>query len=442
MTRIRVSFVVLCVVLTGLWLMADPLLITPYQYNAMRQSLINYTGIIAIGVMSVAMMLALRPVFLETSLGGLDKTYRLHKWLGVAALVMAVAHWLWITAPDWLISAGLMSRPARGGAPRAAAHDFELLRSLSGAAKGVGQWCFWAAVALIVLALIKRFPYRYFLSTHRLLSIVYLVLVFHSVVLMKFIYWSKPLAWVMVLLFSGGTVAAVITLFRKVGRRRQVVGEIAGVKHHEDVRILEVNINTRDRWGGHKAGQFAFVNFGDGEGPHPFTISSQWNDDGCLRFLIKHLGDYTGSLPTRLNVGDLVTVEGPYGRFNFSGRTQRQIWVSGGIGITPFISRMEELAKQPDGKTIDLFHATSVQDPETIDKLKAIAQRASVNMHVWVSAQDGFLTAERIKQEVPDWKSADVWFCGPIQFGQDLRKDFRGSGLSANAFHEELFHLR
>jgi predicted ferric reductase len=135
---------------------------------------------------------------------------------------------------------------------------------------------------------------------------------------MKFIYWSKPLAWVMVLLFAGGTVAAVITLFRKVGRRRQVVGEIAGVKHHEDVRILEVNINTRDRWGGHKAGQFAFVNFGDGEGPHPFTISSQWNDDGCLRFLIKHLGDYTSSLPSRLKAGDLVTVEGPYGRFDFS----------------------------------------------------------------------------------------------------------------------------
>jgi predicted ferric reductase len=240
--------------------MADPLLTTPYQYTAMRQSLINYTGIIAIGVMSVAMMLALRPVFLESSFGGLDKTYRLHKWLGVTGLVMAIAHWLWITAPGWLISAGLMSRPARG-ASRPAAHDFALLRSLNGSAKGVGQWCFWAVVALIVLALIKQFPYRYFLSRHRLLSIVYLVLVFHSIVLMKFIYWSKPLAWVMVLLFSGGTVAAVITLFRKVGRRRQVVGEIAGVKHHEDVRILEVNINTRDRWGGHKAGQFAFCEF-------------------------------------------------------------------------------------------------------------------------------------------------------------------------------------
>ncbi|MGH9418745.1 MAG: ferric reductase-like transmembrane domain-containing protein, partial [Thermoanaerobaculia bacterium] len=121
------SFVLLCVVLTGLWLIADPLLTTPYQYSAMRLSLINYTGIVAIGVISAAMMLSLRPVFLETSLGGLDKTYRLHKWLGVAGLVMAIAHWLWITAPGWLVSAGLMARPARGGESRPSAHDFELL---------------------------------------------------------------------------------------------------------------------------------------------------------------------------------------------------------------------------------------------------------------------------------------------------------------------------
>jgi predicted ferric reductase len=440
-TRIRLSFWGFLIALSLLWLIADPLVSTPYQYGAMRDSLINYTGIITIGVMSVAMMLSLRPVFLETALGGLDKTYRLHKWLGLGALAMAIAHFLWISAPGWLISIGVMSRPARQGG-RPITHDFALLRSLSGPAQGVGAWAFWATVALVILALIRRFPYRYFLQTHRLLSIVYLFLVFHSVVLMKFIYWSKPLAYVMVALMAGGIASAFITLFRKVGRTRQVVGEIAGVTHHADVQILEVSINTRDRWSGHKAGQFAFVKFDDGEGPHPFTISSQWNDDGCLRFLIKHLGDYTSSLPAALKVGDLATVEGPYGRFNFSGRKPRQIWISGGIGITPFISRMEELAREPDGKAIDLFHATSVQDAAPIDKLRGLAEKANVQMHVWVTAQDGRLTAERIRQDVSDWKSADVWFCGPIEFGKDLRRDFRAAGLGANAFHEELFHLR
>lgn len=69
------------------------------------------------------------------------------------------------------------------------------------------------------------------------------------------------------------------------------------------------------------------------EGPHPFTLSSAWTGDGRIQFIIRALGDYTGTLADRLRVGDPVKVEGPYGRFNFR-EPSRQIW-SGGIGITP-----------------------------------------------------------------------------------------------------------
>lgn len=44
--------------------------------------------------MSLAMILTVRPVFVERFLGGLDKVYRLHKWLGISALIMSVSHWL------------------------------------------------------------------------------------------------------------------------------------------------------------------------------------------------------------------------------------------------------------------------------------------------------------------------------------------------------------
>jgi hypothetical protein len=54
----------------------------------------QYSGVLGIGVMSVAMVLAVRPVWFESTLGGLDKMYRLHKWLGIAGLALAVSHWL------------------------------------------------------------------------------------------------------------------------------------------------------------------------------------------------------------------------------------------------------------------------------------------------------------------------------------------------------------
>ena len=51
-------------------------------------------GIIAVVAMSIAILLALRPRWPEQWLGGLDKMYRLHKWLGITAL----ATQLWLTA--------------------------------------------------------------------------------------------------------------------------------------------------------------------------------------------------------------------------------------------------------------------------------------------------------------------------------------------------------
>jgi predicted ferric reductase len=161
-----------------------------------------------------------------------------------------------------------------------------------------------------------------------------------------------------------------------------------------------------------------------------------------LLFLIKGLGDYTRSLPTTLKPGTLVTVEGPYGRFTFEGSSQRQIWVSAGIGITPFVSRMQELAAHPDGKAIDLFHATGSRDIAPVEQLRALAESAHVLLRVWVAAEDGRMTGEDIRRVVPEWKSADIWFCGPVIFGKELREDFAAHGFPGNAFHQELFHLR
>lgn len=440
MTRIRVAFWGSLLVLALLWLAADPVHSSLTPFSRTWLSIVFFTGIVAMGAMSIAMLLAVRSEAIETWIGGLDKEYRLHKWLGIATLLMALAHWLWISAQGTFVARGWIPR---GRPPEAPAHGLVAqLAHLQGPARGAGSWALWGTVALVALALLRWFPYRWFLRTHRILALAYLLLVFHTVVLMKTAYWTQPVAWVMLLLLVAGSAAAVITLFRRVGRTRRAVGEIDTVATHGDVHILQVGVCLKDRWSGHQAGQFAFVDFEDGEGPHPFTISSTWKDDGHLTFLIKELGDYTRALPTTVKQGALVTVEGPYGRFNFHGTHPRQIWISAGIGITPFISRMQQLADHPDGKIIDLYHATGKRDIRPVDKLRRLAKDAHVRLHVWVREEDGRLTAERIRSAVTEWKSSDIWFCGPVEFGDDLRRDFLAHGLPAASFHQELFHLR
>ncbi|OAD20957.1 oxidoreductase, partial [Candidatus Thiomargarita nelsonii] len=90
MSTIKHSYLILIGLLTTLWLIADPILSIDYNFFALRASMMNYTGIIGIGVMSVAMILAIRPAVFESLLGGLDKSYRLHKWLGITGLVISI----------------------------------------------------------------------------------------------------------------------------------------------------------------------------------------------------------------------------------------------------------------------------------------------------------------------------------------------------------------
>ena len=152
--------------------------------------------------------------------------------------------------------------------------------------------------------------------------------------------------------------------------------------------------------------------------------------------------DYTSTLAQRLRLKDVVKVEGPYGRFNFDGEKKRQIWVGAGIGITPFIARMKTLAKSPDGRSVHLFHSTRDFDSHVIGLLESDAKAANIGLTVLVDARDGQLNAARIAAQVPDWRDADIWFCGPSRFGQSLKNDFVAMGLSQHQFHQELFEMR
>ncbi len=444
MKALKRLFWIYLLLLTGLWWLADQTAWSSLDhFFRWRAVWMQYSGVLGIGVMSLAMLLAIRPVVLEPHLGGLDKMYRLHKWLGISGLVFSLSHWLMAQVPKWLVGWGLLDRPARPPQPALPADSIQqFFANQRHLAESIGEWAFYAALALMALALAKRFPYRWFFKTHRLLAVAYLALVWHSVVLMKFDYWGSALGLVMAVLMTAGSVAAVLVLFRRVAVSRQVVGEVASITRHDALNVLALDIQLKGRWAGHESGQFAFLTVHEDEGPHPFTISSAWTGDGRIRFIIKALGDYTRTLADRLRIGDAVKVEGPYGRFNFQGEQPRQIWVGGGIGITPFIARLQALAQTPDGKAIDLFHTTAVYDPEAIGLLERDAQAANVPLHVLWGERDGRLDAERVCQTVPDWRDADIWFCGPAGFGQALKRDLTAMGLPEARFHQELFEMR
>jgi predicted ferric reductase len=447
MKRIIWTFWIFLLALSGLWLMADTLWPAQPDFFALRTVWVQYSGVLSMGAMSLAMVLAARPMWLEQRLDGLDKMYRLHKWLGITGLVTAIAHWLWAQGAKWALGWGWLTRPERkaGGAVEAMGAIEAALRSYRGLAEHIGEWAFYAAAALIALALIERFPYRLFVKTHKLIALAYLALVAHSVGTVEFDYWSQPVGWAMAALLAAGTVSAALVLLGRVGASRTAHGVIESLRHYPALNVLQTTLRLDEGWRGHRPGQFAFAMSNPREGPHPYTIASAWDAvDRRLTFITKALGDHTRTLPARLRVGDRVKVEGPYGCFTFDDDKPRQIWIGAGIGITPFIARMGFLAQSGvrGAQVIDLFHPTTEHDPAAIDQLRADAEAAGVRLHLLIGDQDGRLSGERLRATIPEWKEASVWFCGPVAFARALRADLIAHGLAADDFHQELFHMR
>ncbi|WP_157264028.1 ferredoxin reductase family protein [Azohydromonas aeria] len=445
MNRIKYALAVILAALAAAWLLADNLFPQPLTYFRFRTVFMQLSGIIAIGAMSVAMLLALRPKWLEPHLDGLDKLYRLHKWLGITALVTSVLHWWVGQGTKWMVGWGWLVRPPRGPRPDPATLGLVegFLRSQRGLAEQVGLWAFYAAALLMVLTLVKRFPYHLFRQTHKWLALAYLVLAWHALVLVKFEYWRQPVGWLVAVLLVGGSTAAVLALAGRIGARRKVAGVVDGLEWHPALRVLESRIRLQPGWPGHAAGQFAFATSDPREGAHPYTIASAWDPlEQRLTFITKALGDHTGRLRERLKVGMPVMVEGPYGCFDFGDTQPRQIWIGAGIGITPFVARMKQLAAEGGSADIDLFHSTAVFEPAVIEKLRTDARAAGVRLHVLVDERDGRLDGERLRAAVPQWREASVWFCGPAAFGQAVRKDLLANGLPARQFHQELFQMR
>ena len=413
----------------ALWLLATSF---PDQWGVfpVRNLLLQLTGTISILAMSGCLILAVRPKILETPLGGLDKMYRLHKWLGIIALSGSILHWTCKQFPKWLIELGLIDgkRP-----PRPPMQEILTLKDWLATqrhfAEEVGEIAFYVALVLLVAALIKRIPYRWFAKLHILIVPVYLALVWHTIVLANFAYWSQPLGWLLIAALLAGIACSLIALFKRIGKPQNATVSAL----NQNGNLLSLTLNT-PKWQGHRAGQFLFLRT-HGES-HPFTIASDWQPNHQqLTLIIKSLGDYTRRLPQRLNVGDTVQIDGAYGRFDFCDK-QAQIWVSNGIGFTPFLARLNELAKQPATQAIDWFHADRDLSVEIIDQWKELAKKANVTLH-YIPSEAQRLSADHIAKSVQNSEARSLWLCGSHSFTSGIARNLKTCSL-----HQELFELR
>ena len=400
-----------------------------------RQEALYLSGLLSIGLMSLSMFLAARPVWVERPLGGLDRMYRTHKWAGILAVSFAALHWLIEMSDDVLKT--LVGREGR----IAKIKDGGLLESLRHLAEDMGEWAIYALLAMLVLTLWRRFSYRPWRFLHQAMPLLYLMLAFHAVLLAPADYWTQPPGWLLALLLIGGAYGSVVSLAGRIGRARQVQGSIIAVEQTA-VDILSVTCQLDPGWRGHRPGQFAFVTFDPGEGAHPYTLASADQGDCRVRFEIKALGDYTRTLAKRLSIGQHITLEGPYGRFDYVRHNPKakQIWVAGGIGVTPFLAWLESLQARPEqAPAADLHYCTRDRATDAfVPRLETLCVALpGIRLHVHDARQGATLKAATLDGA----KHAEIWFCGPRGLAESLRHGLRAMGWHPR-FHQEAFEMR
>lgn len=411
----------------------DILLATNGNGWPLRKEFILFSGVVAWMFMTLAMVLSLRLPALESATDGLDKGFILHKWSGIIALTAGVPHWLMEIVPKWLAQQGWVTSPLKARRMASSAPEWPI--ELASAGQTIAEWAIYVLIILCIISLSKKIPYYFFRYVHKIFPLVYLAITFHTItILAKTTWWSTPSSWIIVIVAAIGTIAAFMSLFQRIGKKRKIPATITHVERYADT--IDITLQAEKPLHYH-SGQFAFVRFGNYPEPHPYTIASSPDNPLILRFVIKALGDDTRRLVDTLSPGENAEVEGPYGCFDFRRAFERQIWVAGGIGITPFLSRLTALAQQGGTATpVDFWYCGRHEEPEG---LTALCQKAKVRLHTINTRRQDRLSADTLLQTMLPGEKVGVWFCGPASFGRTLHRDMKKRSI---AFQYDNFSLR
>lgn len=404
-----------------------------------RQEALYLSGLLSITLMSLSMLLSIRPVWLEKPLGGMDRIYRLHKWSGILAISFGAAHWL-IKQSGGIIKSLIGSE---GRLPKLRYDGvLEMLRELG---DDMGEPALYIMLAMLVITLWRRFPYHIWRHLHRIMPVLYLMLALHAAMLAPSDYWTQPAGALLAAFLAVGVGASILSLTGMIGRRRQAHATVASVRKEGDV--TEITCRVDGEWQSHRPGQFAFLTFSRLEGAHPFTIASVDRGDRTITFCIKALGNFTRKLAYRVQAGQPVTIEGPYGRFQLGRHNpkRRQIWVAGGIGITPFLAWLESLQIRPEEvRDVDFHYCTRNRETDRfIGRLEALCGALPhVRLHTHSTEHGEVLTARELGLGDDGRKKAELWFCGPRGLAEALKKGLKESSNGSLRFHQEAFEMR
>jgi predicted ferric reductase len=442
--------IVLGIVPLALWVGAVPF---EDRFATLQTSLTAVGAAFGVaGVTSFALNLVLgaRPKPFDGFFGGLDNLYRIHRINGRVAFLLLVLHGALIFSAQATASLG---------------NAFNFLLPDSSWTVSLGVLALLGMAVSIGFTLYGNLGHEAFVYVQRTFGVIFLVASLHVFLTPGTKAVSPSLRYYLVAIVGLGIAGFVY---------RSVLGESLVPRHDYTIAnvnqlgpgVMEITMSPVDEPFDFVPGQFVFVTFRSetlrrhlrpfsifSEGQfgvlimkpgavahqyHPFSITSA-PDGRTLSVVVKAVGDYTHAMEV-LERGAGARVEGPFGTFSYLNvDNPRQIWIAGGIGITPFLSMARSL--EPSEREIDFYYA--MEDGHQgyyLDEFYAIADRVP-RFRVIPIRRDrlGFVTAADIEGVSRNLALKDILICGPPPMVQSLTAQLGDAGVPRERIHYELF---
>ena len=406
------------------WLMLQPLesrFSEPFMVLTSIGQLLALTGI---SLFALTLILSGRFKFIEGYFGGMNKVYANHHKYGAYAFVLLLFHPLSLAGAYAVFSLK---------------DAFQFLVPANNWAVNFGMVSLYSLMLLLVLTLFARVKYHNWKFTHQFMGVAFFFGALHAFLIPSDV--SSDLA-LRIYVLGLAAVALAVYVYRTVLGRflvRKADYAVETVRKLGD-KAVEVEMAPLKQALSVKAGQFVFVSFhqqGVSPEAHPFSLTSSPSEKK-LKIGVKALGDYTKELAD-LKPGALARIEGPFGQFSKRYAPQKtQVWIAGGIGVTPFVSMAKDLKAQ---EKADLYYCVNtLQEAFFLPELEGIAQeKKGLRVMLWLTNEKGYLKAQDVEKESGPLSEKETFICGPVPMMQKLKRQFYKKGVYD--VHSEEFEL-
>jgi predicted ferric reductase len=359
-----------------------------------------------------------------------------HRYMGIAALLLAVAHPL-------LVSPGNFRQfDPSAGAP--------MLR--------FGAWAFWSLVALALTSIFRkqlRLPYGWWMLVHYLLALAIGAAGLAHVLAVRGYTSHRAVRGVMVAYFIGFLLPMFryrfYAYFRMLSRPFRVVANRAlgpGVR----TLVLEPEGHAGFEF---EPGQFAWLSTGNPltTEHHPISIASsaELGASRSIEFSVRDLGDWSGRRVPEVEPGARIYVNGPFGAFSLNREPGQGFgFIAGGIGITPLRSMILTLRDRGDNRPVVLFFGA--RDETALlyrEELEALSREMNLQV-VWVleapsgewQGERGFLNPELLRRYLPNqYRRYQYFMCGPTRMMDAVEEHLVTIGVPRSRVHSERFDV-